>query len=66
MCQPIRDQGGHVGFSIRLKSSNTMATLHKEHLWQVWSRPLLPFLRRSSKYVSQSEDKVAVLDFRSA
>jgi len=37
----------------------------KDHLWQVWCRSLQPFLRRSSKCVSQSEARVAILDFES-
>jgi len=40
ICQPVRDQGGHVGFWNCLKSSNTWSGPHKEHLWQVWSRSL--------------------------
>jgi len=49
MCQPIRGQGGHIGFRILLNSNNTWSEPHQEHLWQVWSRSLQPFLRRSSK-----------------
>jgi len=65
MCQLIRGQGGHLGYRIHLKSINTWSGPNKEHLCQVWSRSLQPFLRRSSKCVSQSEAMVAILDFRS-
>jgi len=65
MCQPIRGQGGHIGFWIGLKCNNTQSGPHKEHLWQVWSRSLQPFFRRSSKCVRQSEARVAILDFGS-
>jgi len=51
--------------SIHLNSNNTKLGSHKEHLWQVWSRSLKLFLRRSSKCVSQSEARVAILDFGS-
>jgi len=64
MCQPIRGQGAYIGFRIGLKSNNTWLGPHKEHLWQFWSRSLQPFLR-SSKYVSQSEARAAILDFGS-
>jgi len=30
MCQPIRDQGGHIEFGIDLKTNNTWSGLHKE------------------------------------
>jgi len=63
MCQPIRGQGTDVEFQIGFKSNNTWSGPHKEHVWQVWSRSLQPFLRRSWKCVSQSEAWVATLSW---
>jgi len=65
MYQPIRGQGSHIGFQIGLKSNNTWSGPHKEHMRQVWSRSVQPFLRRSRKCVSKSEARVAILDFGS-
>jgi len=65
MCQPIRSQGGHIEFRFDLKSNNTWSGPHKKHLWEVWKKPLQSFLRRSSKCVSQSEARLAMLDFGS-
>jgi len=37
-------QGQPHWISIRLNSNNTELRFHQEHLWQVWSRSLQPFL----------------------
>jgi len=65
MCQPnIRGQTSYIGFRIDLKSNNTWSGPHKEYLWQLFSRYLQQFLRRSSKCVSESENKADIFDFR--
>jgi len=66
MYQPIRGQGGHIEFRIDLKSNNTWLGPQKEHVWEIRSRSLEPFLKRISKFVIQSEARAAILDFGSA
>jgi len=44
-CQPIKGQGGHLGFQIHIKSNNTWYGPQKEHLCEVCSRSLQLFLR---------------------
>jgi len=55
MCQQIRGQGDHTRFLIDLKSDNTCSGPHKEHMWQVWSRSMQPFLRKSVENVSSKQ-----------
>ena len=61
MPQPIGGQDSRRGFSDRHK--NTCLGPQKEHLYQVWSKLLQPFLRRSRKCLSQLEARAAILDF---
>ena len=66
MFQPIKGQGGHLGFPIGTKNTNLIEDV--EDLLPVKFRQI-PFSscgEEAEKCFSQSEARAAILDFRSA
>ena len=65
MSQPIRGQGGYLVFPIGWKHKLGRGRWDLAS-YQVLLNSVQRFQRRSRKYLSQSEDRVAILFFRSA
>ena len=66
MFQPIKGQGGHLGFLIGTKNTNLVDDI--EDLFPVMFRQnsFSGCEEEVEKYFSQSEARAAILDFRSA
>ena len=66
MFQPIRGQGGHLGFPIGTKNTNLVEDVEDLLPVKFRQNPFNRCREEVEKCFSQSEARAAILDFRSA